>query len=94
MATAAASRVAVIAQAAFDGEASRYLGSSGTIGMTRVCISETTIPAKASTPTTAFDLGGADDPPFAWRARGWDMEASVDDGGVRLLDLGKQISLA
>jgi hypothetical protein len=94
VATAAASRVAVIAQAAFDGEASRYLGSSGTIGMTRVCMSETTIPAKARTPTTAFGLGGAGDPVFAWWATGWDMEASVSDGEARLLNLGKQILLA
>lgn len=62
VATAAASRVAVTAQAAFDAEASRYFGSSGTIGITRVCISETTIPAKARTATTAFDLGGAESP--------------------------------
>ncbi|GAA2404858.1 hypothetical protein GCM10010255_44150 [Streptomyces coeruleofuscus] len=61
------------AQAAFDAEASRYLGSSGTIGMTRVCISETTTPARASTATTAFGLGGALDPVSAWRATVSDM---------------------
>ena len=47
------------AQAVSDAEASSSFGSSGTIGMTRVCISETTMPAKASTATTAFDLRGA-----------------------------------
>ncbi|GGQ25606.1 hypothetical protein GCM10010233_48440 [Streptomyces pseudogriseolus] len=47
------------AQAASDGEAFRYWGSCPTIGITSVCISETTIPPSASTGTTAPVLGGA-----------------------------------
>jgi hypothetical protein len=44
--------------------------------MTRVCISETTIPARASTATTPFDLLGAEEPACRRRARVWDMEAT------------------
>ncbi|GGQ47705.1 hypothetical protein GCM10010250_18520 [Streptomyces althioticus] len=47
------------AQAASDAEAFRYCGSCPTIGITSVCISETTIPPSASTGTTAPVLGGA-----------------------------------
>ncbi len=53
LATAPASRVAVIAQVASDGEEFSSLGSSGTIGMISVCISETVIPPSARTQTTA-----------------------------------------
>lgn len=73
VATAAASRVAVTAQAVSDAGAFRRLGSSGTIGMTRVCISETTIPPKASTATTTFGRGGAAAPGAAVRGWAWDM---------------------
>jgi hypothetical protein len=72
VATEAASRVAVTAQAVSEAGASRSFGSSGTMGMTSVCISETTIPARASTATTAFGFG-ADDPASAGRARVSDM---------------------
>lgn len=95
--TAAASRVAVTTQAAFDGEACRYSGSSGTIGMIRVCISEITIPARASTATTAFGLGG----PGGVGGPGLRVAGGgVGHGGAsvepesKLLDLGKQISIA
>lgn len=74
VATAAARRVAVTAHAVFDAEASRSFGSSGTIGMTRVCISETTMPAKARTATTAVDLGGAEPSASVGRARASDMD--------------------
>ncbi|GAA3997050.1 hypothetical protein GCM10022232_37520 [Streptomyces plumbiresistens] len=63
------------AQAVSEAGASRSRGRSGTIGMTRVCISETTIPAKASTATTAFDLGGASLPASAGLARASDMRS-------------------
>ncbi|CAM5661522.1 hypothetical protein STENM36S_01627 [Streptomyces tendae] len=59
VATAEASSVAVTAQAASEADASRSFGSSGMIGITRVCISATTIPARASTATTAFGRGEA-----------------------------------
>ncbi|GGX18675.1 hypothetical protein GCM10010321_36580 [Streptomyces chartreusis] len=61
------------AQAVSEAGASSSFGSSGTIGMTSVCISETTIPAKASTATTAFDRGGAPAPASAGGAGAWDM---------------------
>lgn len=85
VATEAASSVAVTAQMVFDAEASRSFGSSGTIGMTRVCISETTIPARASTATTAFDFAGAEPPTSADRARASGM-AEPPVGGAGLLD--------
>ncbi|GAB3172640.1 hypothetical protein GCM10027162_15410 [Streptomyces incanus] len=67
-----------MAQAVSDAEAFRYVGSCPTIGMTRVCISETTMPLKASTATTALDLGGADSPAAAGRVGASDMrELSV-----------------
>ncbi|GAA3780349.1 hypothetical protein GCM10022206_19190 [Streptomyces chiangmaiensis] len=56
------------AQAVSADEPCRSFGSSGTIGITRVCISETTMPPKASTATRAFDLGTADVPAPAGRA--------------------------
>jgi hypothetical protein len=59
LATAAASRVAVIAQVASDGEEFSSLGSSGTIGMINVCISETVIPPRARTQTTAPERDGS-----------------------------------
>lgn len=58
VATAPASSVAVTTQAVPVAGASRSRGSSGTSGITSVCISETTIPVRASTTTTAFVLGG------------------------------------
>ncbi len=88
VATAAASRVAVTAHAVFDAEAFRYFGNSGMIGMTRVCISETTIPAKASTATTAFDLDGAEEPASAGRARASDM--AEPPSGTAAMICGKQ----
>jgi hypothetical protein len=42
--------VAVTAQEAFEAEACNSVGNSGTIGTTRVCISDTTIPPVANTP--------------------------------------------
>ncbi|GGR41270.1 hypothetical protein GCM10010251_67400 [Streptomyces aurantiogriseus] len=48
------------AQAVSEAGAFSSSGSFGTIGMTRVCISETTIPAKASTATITFGFGGED----------------------------------
>ncbi len=51
VATAPARSVAVIAQAVSDGGASSSRGSSGTSGIMIVCISETTMPARASTAT-------------------------------------------
>jgi hypothetical protein len=47
----------VSAQVVSAAEAPRSAGSLGTSGMTRVCISETTIPANASTTTTGFARG-------------------------------------
>ncbi len=59
VATAAASSVAVIAQAVSAADACSSRGSSGTSGITRVCISATVIPAEASTGTTAPVRTGA-----------------------------------
>lgn len=53
VATAAASRVAVITQEAFDAEVSNSFGSSAISGTTRVWVSAATMPAKARMPTTA-----------------------------------------
>ncbi|GAB3745676.1 hypothetical protein GCM10027598_82660 [Amycolatopsis oliviviridis] len=53
VATALASNVAVMTQVASAGEESRSSGSFGISGMTRVCISETTIPPSANTTTTS-----------------------------------------
>ncbi|GAB2959401.1 hypothetical protein GCM10023080_019250 [Streptomyces pseudoechinosporeus] len=61
------------AQAVSDAGAFRRVGNSGTIGMTRVCINETTIPPKASTATTTFGRGGAAAPVVAVRGCAWDM---------------------
>ncbi|GGN26667.1 hypothetical protein GCM10011578_061400 [Streptomyces fuscichromogenes] len=69
------------AQAVSEAGAFSRVGSSGTIGMTRVCISETTIPARASTATTAFDLGGAGVPAAAGRVRASDMGAGLHRAG-------------
>ena len=71
VATALASRVAVIAQVASDGVAHSSVGSCGTSGMITVCISATTTPAKASTTTIGV-------PPRAGRADG-----SVELNGTR-----------
>ncbi len=57
VATAAASRVAVIAQAVSAAGAPRRLGNCGTSGITTVCMSDTTMPEKASTATTVFAGG-------------------------------------
>ena len=54
VATAAASSVAVITQAVSALDAFSSVGSWGTSGMITVCISATTMPANASTATTAF----------------------------------------
>ena len=74
VATAPASSVAVIAQMVSDALAFRSVGSWGISGITRVCISETTIPEKASTITTAVGRGGADAPTGS--ARTWGMAKS------------------
>ncbi len=59
VATAPASSVAVIAQVASALEVPSSEGSFGISGMTRVCISETTMPPRASTTTTTFGRGAA-----------------------------------
>jgi hypothetical protein len=59
VATALASSVAVITQVVSAGSAWRSSGSWGTSGITRVCMSETTMPPRASTTTTTFGRGGA-----------------------------------
>ena len=56
-ATAAASSVAVTAHAVSDAGAFRYSGRCGMIGMTSVCMSETTMPENARTATTAVVAG-------------------------------------
>ncbi|GAB2812254.1 hypothetical protein GCM10027073_50530 [Streptomyces chlorus] len=67
-----------MAQAVSDAEAFRNFGSCPTIGMTSVCISETTMPPKARTATTALGLGGADSLASAGRMGASDMrELSV-----------------
>ncbi len=85
VATAEARSVAVTAQAASEADASRSFGSSGMIGMTRVCMSATTIPARASTATTAFGRGVAGEAgmeePFE---RGSDEECRGCGSGTRL----------
>ncbi|GAA0287374.1 hypothetical protein GCM10009540_03300 [Streptomyces turgidiscabies] len=78
------------AQAVSDAGAFRSFGSSGTIGMTRVCISETTIPARASTATTAFGLGGADVPAPAGRVRALDMAEGLR-GASRGIESGARL---
>ncbi|GGW45040.1 hypothetical protein GCM10010340_23910 [Streptomyces griseoloalbus] len=66
------------AQAVSDAEAFRSCGSCPTIGITRVCISETTMPPKASTATTAVGWGGGAVPAAADRSSASDMkEVSV-----------------
>ena len=60
VATAAANRVAVIAHAASDAEACNRCGSSGMSGITKLCISDTTMPANASTATTTFGRRAGD----------------------------------
>ena len=52
MATAAASRVAVMTHDAFDVDVLRSVGSSGLIGMTSVCMREATRPPKHRVMTT------------------------------------------
>ncbi|GAA2763643.1 hypothetical protein GCM10010103_26840 [Streptomyces paradoxus] len=61
------------AQAVSEAGALSSRGSSGTIGMTRVCISETTIPPKARTATTALARGAGGSPVSAGRGRAWDV---------------------
>ena len=56
-ATAAASSVAVTAHAVSDAGAFRYSGRCGMIGITSVCMSETTMPENARTATTAVVAG-------------------------------------
>ncbi|CAM5270203.1 hypothetical protein SAURM35S_05668 [Streptomyces aurantiogriseus] len=73
VATAAASSVAVMAQELLDGEAPRSFGRSGTIGITRDCISENTIPPKARAATTALALGAVALPSSPVRGEAWDM---------------------
>ena len=58
VATAAASRVAVITQDALEAVVSRSRGSSPMRGMTRVCISAAVMPAKARTTTIALGRTG------------------------------------
>ncbi|GAA2696215.1 hypothetical protein GCM10010428_76970 [Actinosynnema pretiosum subsp. pretiosum] len=50
----------MIAQAVSAGSAFSSFGNCGTRGITTVCMSETTIPVKASTQTTVFAPGGAE----------------------------------
>jgi|UPI000586D52E hypothetical protein len=54
VATAAASRVAVTTQVAFERVVSSSSGSSPISGTTSVCMTAATTPAKASTATTAL----------------------------------------
>ncbi|GAA3163382.1 hypothetical protein GCM10020255_047680 [Rhodococcus baikonurensis] len=49
--------MAVTAHAVSDAGAFRYSGRCGMIGMTSVCMSETTMPENASTATTAVVAG-------------------------------------
>ena len=58
VATAAVSRVAVMAHDAFDGLVSSSLGSAGITGMISVCISETPIPARQRTAIRIPGCGG------------------------------------
>lgn len=46
------------AQVVSDAEAPTSVGNWGTSGITKVCMSETTIPARASTTTMVFARGG------------------------------------
>ena len=56
--------------------------------MTRVCIKETVMPAKARTATTAFGLGGAEGPASALRAWASDM-AGASSGRAHVVFWGR-----